>query len=338
MVSFSRLCVTVAVVLLDLYCPFVQVYGYNCKNICCGGVGGVGGVGGGQSSPLWISHTTKIYGRKNDERKLSYLYDNIDWDYGRDQDREQDRGKEHGKESEWIDGAFGATGYTAKTVNQRKYVQSIRNMKIPLVVAVGPAGSGKTMLACMEAISMLKSGKIKKIILTRPLIPVEDEEIGFLPGTMNSKMDPWTRPMFDIFREVYSTNELNLMVKNGVLEIAPLAFMRGRTFHHAFVLADEMQNSSPGQMLMLTTRLGQKSKMIITGDLKQSDRSLNMPHELNGLSDFLQNFYLMPPRSTHESLISVIQMNHTDILRSPFVSYVLQLYSGGSAPRTPPVP
>jgi phosphate starvation-inducible protein PhoH and related proteins len=249
-------------------------------------------------------------------------------------------------------GDAGAAGssYSPKTQNQRTYTQSIRNPTIPLVVAIGPAGSGKTMLACTEAISMLKAGYIKRIVLTRPLITVEEEEIGFLPGNMNLKMDPWTRPMFDIFREVYGTNELNGMLNTGIIEIAPLAFMRGRTFHDTFVLADEMQNSSPGQMLMLTTRLGRNTKMVITGDLRQSDRtvyastsasSCTPTIKKNGLDDLVQKIqgigtntytdtytdtYPESSPTTHP-LISLVQMDHYDILRSPFVSYILQLYS-----------
>lgn len=213
--------------------------------------------------------------------------------------------------------------YKPKSIQQSVYVQHLSNSSVPLVVALGPAGSGKTMFACMEAIKQLNERTVKRIVLTRPLIAVEEEEIGFLPGSMITKMDPWTKPMFDIFRELYSTNELNVMVKDGVIEIAPLAFMRGRTFHDAFVIADEMQNSSPSQMLMLTTRLGMRSKMVITGDLQQSDRSDIVQ---NGLSDFIEKIEKWKLFSDSSNYIAIAQMNSTDVFRSPFVAKILEIY------------
>ena len=182
--------------------------------------------------------------------------------------------------------------YKPKTIRQKQYVSYLKNDYIPLVVALGSAGSGKTLFACLEAIHQLRRGMVQKIILTRPLIPVEEEEIGFLPGNMNNKMDPWTRPIFDIFRQVFEPHEIESMVKHGIIEVAPLAFMRGRTFHQCFVVADEMQNSSPAQMLMLTTRIGKESKLVITGDLQQSDRNVRMENnnkkdKMNGLTHFL---------------------------------------------------
>ena len=245
--------------------------------------------------------------------------------------------------------------YVPKSFNQRTYVSYLKSTKMPLVIALGSAGSGKTLFACIEAISQLKRGIIQKIILTRPLISVEEEEIGFLPGNMNHKMDPWTRPMFDIFREVYEPNELESMVKHGIIEIAPLAFMRGRTFHRSFVLADEMQNSSPSQMLMLTTRLGKDSKMVITGDLQQSDRksasfSSSFDSNVNGLEHFILLYKQW--EKTHEhvnqmlvyqkenehiyddekddavipSHVGIVEMGHDDVFRSPFVSHILDIY------------
>ena len=217
--------------------------------------------------------------------------------------------------------------YKPKTDHQITYVQYLSNSSLPLVVALGPAGSGKTMFACMEAIKQLNERTIKKIVLTRPLVAVEEEEIGFLPGSMISKMEPWTKPMFDIFRELYSTNELNIMVKDGVIEIAPLAFMRGRTFHDSFVIADEMQNSSPSQMLMLTTRLGMHSKMVITGDLQQTDRTKNNVQEMNGLSDLMDKYDNWRRRTSSISQhIAIVQMQKTDVFRSHFVRNILDIY------------
>jgi phosphate starvation-inducible PhoH-like protein len=207
--------------------------------------------------------------------------------------------------------------YSPKTPNQHKYVEALNNYDTKIVLGVGPAGTGKTLFACNTAVEQLKAGSIKKIVLTRPLVSVE-EEIGFLPGNLVSKMEPWTRPIFDILEESYSKRDMDVMLQTGVIEISPLAFMRGRTFKNAFIIADEMQNSSPNQMLMITTRLGTNSKMVITGDLKQSDRMEN-----NGLHDFIQKWKAASPVTG----VELIEMESTDIKRSEIVSTVLDMYN-----------
>lgn len=210
--------------------------------------------------------------------------------------------------------------YTPKSVNQQKYVELLTNPQKSLIVALGPAGCGKTLFACSHAIEALKTGEIQKIVLTRPMVSVEDEEIGFLPGNIVSKMDPWTKPMFDIFSEYFSMNDLNGMIQSGTIEICPLAFMRGRTFHRSFVLADEMQNSSPTQLLMLATRLGFNSKMVIMGYLQQSDRQ----NQINGLSDFLDKYN---KRVEHEvNSMGIVELEKEDVMRSNIVREVLSLY------------
>lgn len=214
-----------------------------------------------------------------------------------------------------------APEYKPKTENQRKYVDALQNKDIGLLVALGPAGCGKTLFACAEAIQNLKRGEIQKIILTRPMVSVENEEIGFLPGNLVSKMDPWTRPMFDIFSEYYSQNDIHNMIQAGTIEVCPLAYMRGRTFHRSFILADEMQNSSPMQTLMLTTRIGQHSKMVLMGDLQQSDTNRN---NNNGLFDFLQKYNLQ--KSNQTAGIHVVELQGEDVLRSPIVTQVLKIY------------
>jgi phosphate starvation-inducible PhoH-like protein len=220
--------------------------------------------------------------------------------------------------------------YKPNTENQKKYVEFLQNDAKSLIVVLGPAGSGKTLFACMNAIMALKRGDVRKIVITRPLVSVEEEEIGFLPGNLISKMDPWTKPMIDIFSEFYTPSDITNFIKQGVLEVAPLAFMRGRTFHQTFVIADEMQNSSPSQMMMLTTRIGSGSKMVVTGDLAQSDRSLS-----NGLKDFLEKFEIHKKR-VGESValrdIGLVQMNAHDVQRSSLVSHVLQIYEGHNIP------
>ena len=218
--------------------------------------------------------------------------------------------------------------YKPKTPNQEKYYSYLNDDKIKLLFAVGPAGTGKTMLACNNAVKDLKSGKVDKIIVTRPVVPVE-EDIGFLPGNINKKMDPWTRPLFDVFLDFYSQREIDLMMYNSVIEISPLAYMRGRTFKNAFIIADEMQNSSPNQMLMLTTRIGMGSKMVVTGDLNQSDKGLD-----SGLSDFINKFKVYERLESEKynntdinSGIKIVELNNTDIERSPVIVKILDVYN-----------
>jgi phosphate starvation-inducible PhoH-like protein len=213
-----------------------------------------------------------------------------------------------------------ARQYKPKTQNQELYAKYLKDTKYPIVFGIGPAGCGKTLFACIQAIRELNSNNIQKIILTRPIVPVEEEELGFLPGNLITKMDPWTRPIFDIFLEFYKKSELDLMIKTNVIEISPLAYMRGRTFKDCFIIADEMQNSSPNQMLMLTTRLGNSSKLVVTGDLKQSDRS-----ESNGLVDIMQKVRAYDRRN-NDSMIKIVEMNQVDVLRSPVVSQILKIY------------
>ena len=191
-----------------------------------------------------------------------------------------------------------------KTSNQELYLSYLRNQDIKILCSIGPAGTGKTFLACQEAINLLKFNLIDKIILTRPVVPVE-EDIGFLPGNLIKKMDPWTRPIFDVFEEKFSKQEIDNLVKNNIIEISPLAYMRGRTFKNAFIIADEMQNSSPNQMLMLTTRIGENSKMIITGDLKQTDKPTK-----SGLTDFTNKFYKFKNNSINKFTIFHINKYH----------------------------
>jgi phosphate starvation-inducible PhoH-like protein len=208
--------------------------------------------------------------------------------------------------------------YKPRGPNQKLYVKHLADPKVSVLLGVGPAGTGKTLFACSAAVQEMRRGAIQKIILTRPVVPVE-EDIGFLPGNLIRKMDPWTRPVFDILAEFYSQKDIDAMLHSGAIEISPLAYMRGRTFKRAFVIADEMQNSSPNQMLMLATRLGEASKMVITGDLKQSDRAVD-----NGLLDLmtkLRNY------SGHCDQIRLVEMEPHDVQRSEAVAKILDIYS-----------
>ena len=214
--------------------------------------------------------------------------------------------------------------YNPRGPNQKKYVELLSNSSVDIVVGLGPAGTGKTLFACATAVQQLHHGHIQKIVLTRPVVPVE-EDIGYLPGNMVAKMNPWTRPIFDILEEFYSTRDIDTMLNSGVIEISPLGFMRGRTFKRAFIIADEMQNSSPNQMLMLATRLGEKSKMVVTGDLKQSDRMEN-----NGLLDLKNKIEAF---DGERDLIRMVTMTSKDVQRSAVVSKVLQLYGDDGGPK-----
>jgi len=206
--------------------------------------------------------------------------------------------------------------YSPKNLNQENYIEYLNDDKNKIIVSIGPAGTGKTLFACQKAITQLKYQEIEKIIVTRPIVTVE-EDIGFLPGNIIKKMDPWTKPIFDTFLEYFSKSELDLLLQNGKIEICPLVFMRGRTFKNSFIIADEMQNSSPNQMKMLTTRIGIQTRMVITGDLQQTDS----PKE-NGLKDFISKV----KKYNETELIKMVTFNSEDIERSEIVKRVIDIY------------
>ena len=156
----------------------------------------------------------------------------------------------------------------AKTVGQKKYVEAIR--KNTIVMGIGPAGTGKTFLAVAMAVTALKSKKVERIILTRPAVEA-GEKLGFLPGDLQNKIDPYLRPLYDALYEMLGSETYQRCVERGVIEIAPLAYMRGRTLDDSFIILDEAQNTTPEQMKMFLTRLGFNSKAVVTGDLTQTD-------------------------------------------------------------------
>lgn len=202
--------------------------------------------------------------------------------------------------------------------HQEDYIADLLNQNLSIVFATGPAGTGKTMLAVLAAIKALKEGEITKIVVTRPAVGVDGEKHGFLPGDLNQKMEPWTRPIFDVLHEHYSVKDTQMMLEEGILEISPLAFMRGRTFKDSYIIADEMQNATPGQMKMLLTRLGENSRMVVTGDVMQADRK----GEENGLIDFDR---LLQDHGSSE-YIGWTAFNYKDIERHPAVAEVLKIY------------
>jgi len=203
-----------------------------------------------------------------------------------------------------------------RNLSQENYLELLKNPKKYIILAIGPAGTGKTMLAVQMAIKLYKEGTISKIIVTRPAVSV-DEEHGFLPGDLNAKMAPWTRPIFDVFEEYYHPKEIAGMLEDGSIEISPLAYMRGRTFKNAFIIADEMQNATPSQMKMLLTRIGNNSRMVVTGDLNQADR----PSE-NGLLEFCSLF----GQGGDSRMIAMARFETRDIERHPVVKEVLKIY------------
>ena len=217
-----------------------------------------------------------------------------------------------------------------KTENQRNFVELMRNDKVDIIVAIGPAGTGKTMLACYAAVEALRLKKVNKIVVTRPVVSV-DEELGFLPGSLESKMDPWTRPIFDTLRETFSAKEIEKMMEESIIEIVPLGFMRGRTFKNAWIIADEMQNSSPTQMFMLATRIGEGSKMIITGDLNQSDLNPNK----NGLLEIYHKVR-MTERQNGLDYVQYIELDKEDVQRSRAAKIILDIYESKNTQNSTP--
>jgi phosphate starvation-inducible PhoH-like protein len=208
--------------------------------------------------------------------------------------------------------------YLPMNQEQQYYIDCMNDPKTSITICTGSAGSGKSLFAIVHAVQELSNGNIHKIILTRPTVSVFGEsELGFLPGNMQDKMSPYTQPLFDILHEYYSKTEVNRMVADDIIEISPLSFMRGRTFKNSIIVADEMQNSTPEQMLMLASRIGTNSRLITTGDLFQSD----LGHR-NGLSDLLDK---LENRKSHSKSIKVVKL--CEVLRSPIVKEILDIYN-----------
>jgi phosphate starvation-inducible protein PhoH and related proteins len=205
---------------------------------------------------------------------------------------------------------------TPRNIKQDEYIRRLLDFNQHIVIGTGPAGTGKTLLAVKAAVKAFKERKVDKIIVTRPVVE-NDEELGHLPGDLIEKMAPWIRPIRDVLLEHFPKSKIESMMYEEVLEIAPLAFMRGRTFKNAYIIGDEMQNTTDNQMKMFLTRIGEGSKMAITGDLAQADRGDN-----NGLNLFMNRLLRTP--TAH---ISTVQFDKYDIERHPVVAEVLRVYN-----------
>lgn len=202
----------------------------------------------------------------------------------------------------------------AKTVNQQKLVQAVKDND--LVFALGPAGTGKTYISVAMAVRALKNKQVKKIIITRPAVEA-GENLGFLPGDLKEKIDPYLRPIYDALGDMIAHEKLKYFMEREIVEIAPLAYMRGRTLNNAFILLDEAQNTTPMQMKMFLTRMGPDSKMIVTGDTSQIDLP---PNQKSGLKEAVRILY-----NTKD--IGFVELNERDVVRHRLVRDIIDAYS-----------
>jgi phosphate starvation-inducible PhoH-like protein len=200
-----------------------------------------------------------------------------------------------------------------KTLGQRKYISAIKASD--LVFGIGPAGTGKTYLAVVMAVASLKSGLVKRIILTRPAVEA-GESLGFLPGDLKEKVDPYLRPLYDALHDVLGADQVARLIERGTIEIAPLAYMRGRTLDDSFVILDEAQNTTKEQMKMFLTRLGFGSKMVITGDITQVDLPNGVKSGLSVVRDILKDI----------SGIEFVYLEQSDVVRHPLVQKIINAY------------
>jgi phosphate starvation-inducible protein PhoH and related proteins len=199
----------------------------------------------------------------------------------------------------------------AKTLGQSRFIDALKDYEC--VIASGPAGTGKTYLSVVYAVSLLKKTEIKKIILTRPVVEA-GENLGFLPGDLKEKIDPYLRPLYDALNDVLGIETVDKMIEKGVIEIAPLAYMRGRTFDDAYVILDEAQNTTKTQMLMFLTRMGFHTRLVVTGDVTQIDlrQSSGLTHAKKVLKDIQE--------------IKFIELTKMDIVRHPLVQKIIESY------------
>lgn len=219
------------------------------------------------------------------------------------------------KKKEMLERNFLGKAIYPKTLKQREYINSLQNYDI--VFGVGPAGTGKTYLAVVYAVSMLKKGIIKHLVLTRPAVEA-GESLGFLPGDLKEKIDPYLRPLYDALYDTLGLELTNSYIERGVIEIAPLAYMRGRTLENTYAILDEAQNTTQMQMKMFLTRLGFNSKMVITGDISQIDLPSN---KKSGLVEACMLF-------KNVKQIGIVKFEKMDVVRHPLVQIIIDKYEG----------
>ena len=200
---------------------------------------------------------------------------------------------------------------------QEEYLSLLADPDKKVVFAAGVAGSGKTLLAMVAGIQGLRNGTFKRLILTRPAIGVDGESHGYLPGDLTSKMMPWTQPLIDVLRESYDMPQIEQMIQEQTIELAALAFLRGRSFKNCFIVLDEAQNTSVNQMKMLLTRLGEGCKVVVTGDLEQLDKPFVKD---NGFRDFIDR---IPER---DNMIAKVEFDQRHVVRSAICARILELY------------
>lgn len=205
-----------------------------------------------------------------------------------------------------------------RNAKQKEYVQLLQSQRPEVVVAVGAAGSGKTLLGLNEGLFKLKAQEVSKIVLTRPMVSV-DETLGTLPGGLIEKMEPWIRPFTDVLLMHFPKATVEKLIRDEVIEICPLATMRGRSFNHAWIMCDEAQNTTIQQMLMLLTRIGKNSKLVITGDHEQFDYGFDN----NGLIDLVERLNLV---QQSVDWVKVVQFDVNDVERHRIIPSVLELY------------
>ena len=208
----------------------------------------------------------------------------------------------------------------AKTKGQQDYLGLLRSNEV--VFGLGPAGTGKTYMAVARAVEALKKREVERIILSRPAVEA-GERLGFLPGDMKEKVDPYLRPLYDALYDMMPADKVDRMLVSGEIEIAPLAFMRGRTLSNAHVIIDEAQNTTPVQMKMVLTRLGRDSHIVITGDLSQIDLPDSQPSGLAEAARILNNI----------RGVGIIHLSGEDVVRHPVVARILQAYEAGQKPQ-----
>lgn len=201
-----------------------------------------------------------------------------------------------------------------KTKGQYSFVKAVEDNAI--VFAIGPAGTGKTYLAVIRAVSAMKKGEVKRIVLTRPAVEA-GESLGFLPGDLKEKVDPYLTPLYDALHDMLGVEQTEKLIEKGTIEIAPLAYMRGRTLDDSFVILDEAQNTTPAQMKMFLTRLGFNSKMVITGDNTQIDLKTGTKSGLDDAANILKDI----------EGIKIIHLTSDDVVRNPLVQKIIERYS-----------